>query len=124
MKILTFPEPLRSACNIQFQFTSLEEFLLSQLECPVCMEYIRPPIMLCENGHNICNICKQKVPHCPTCRQQSLNTRNVALEKLAREVKYPCTCRNYGCREIYSFYLTVEHQRNVSTFHSHVQLIS
>ena len=91
---------LRGASDVQSQFTRVEEILLSQLECPVCMEYMRPPIMLCENGHNICNICKQEVPHCPTCRQQFSNTRNVALEKVAIEVNYPSTYRNYGCWEI------------------------
>jgi E3 ubiquitin-protein ligase SIAH1 len=35
--------------------------------------------------------------HCPTCRQQFLNTRNLALEDLARQVMYPCKYRSYGC---------------------------
>ena len=74
------------------------------------MEYMRPPIILCANGHNICNVCKPKVPHCPTCRQQFLDTRNVALEELAAEVKYPCAHRKYGCWEIYSFDLIGGHQ--------------
>jgi len=100
------------ALNTQSQFTKLEQILLSELECPVCMEYMRPPIMLCANGHNICNTCKQKVPHCPTCRQQFLNTRNIALQKVATELKYPCMYRNYGCKEIYKFDLIREHQEN------------
>jgi hypothetical protein len=62
---------------------------------------------VCANGHNIC---KQKVPHCPTCEHQFLNTRNVVLEKVAAKLKYPCTYRNYGCREIYSFDLIGGHQ--------------
>jgi E3 ubiquitin-protein ligase SIAH1 len=102
---------MRCASNMQSRFTNLEQILLSQLECPVCMEYMRPPIILCANGHNICNIWKQKVPHCPTCRQQFVNTRNVALEKVATELKYPCTYRSYGCREIYSFVLIGQHQQ-------------
>jgi len=100
----------RGASNMQSQFTSVEQILLSQLECPDCMEYMRPPIILCANGHNICNICKPEVRHCAICRQQFLNTRNVALEKVATEVKYPCTYRNYGCGEIYSFDLIGGHQ--------------
>jgi E3 ubiquitin-protein ligase SIAH1 len=74
------------------------------------MEYMRPPITLCANGHNICNICKPKVPHCPTCRQHFLDTRNVALEELTAEVKYPCAYRHYGCREIYKLDLIGGHQ--------------
>jgi E3 ubiquitin-protein ligase SIAH1 len=95
---------------MQSQFSSVEQSLYSQLECPVCMEYMRPPIVLCANGHNICDTCKQKVPHCPTCRQQFLNTRNVALEKVAAELKYPCMYRDYGCREMYKLDLIGGHK--------------
>jgi len=99
------------ASNIESQFTRVEQSLLNQLECPVCVEYMKPPIMLCGNGHNICNTCKRKVPHCPTCREQFLSTRNVALEALATEVKYPCTYRDYGCREMYKLDLIGGHQQ-------------
>jgi len=98
------------ALNMLSQFTNLEQILLSGLECPVCMEYMKPPITLCANGHNICNICKQNLPHCPTCRQQFLNTRNVTLEKVTTELKYPCMYRNYGCMEIYKLDLIGVHQ--------------
>jgi len=101
---------VRVASNMQSQFTSVEQKLLNQLECRVCTEYMRPPIILCANGHNICNTCKQKVSKCPTCEQQFLNTRNVALEELATELKYPCVYRNYGCREIYKHDLIGGHQ--------------
>ena len=37
----------------------------------------------------------------PTCREQFLNTRNLALEDLAREAMYPCKYRSYGCTEIF-----------------------
>jgi hypothetical protein len=122
-EVYTISVPLRCASNMQSQFTNLEQ-ILNQLECPVCMVYMRPPIILCEKDHNTCNICRPRVRHFPTCRQQFLNTRYVALEKVAAALKYPCTYRNYGGREIYSFDLLVDTKRNVSTFHSHVQLIS
>jgi len=99
------------ASNMLSRFTSMEQGLLKQMECPVCMEYMRPPITLCVNGHNICNTCKPKVLHCPTCRQQFLDTRNVALEQLAAEVLFPCAYRNYGCRETYKLDLIGEHQQ-------------
>jgi E3 ubiquitin-protein ligase SIAH1 len=94
----------------QSHFTRVEDSLLSELECPVCTDYLRPPITFCVNGHNICNICRPKVQHCPTCRQQLLNTRNVALERLAREANYPCKYRKYGCKEVCSLDLIGEHQ--------------
>jgi len=68
----------------------------------VCTDYMRPPIILCANGHNICNICKPKMHHCPSCRDQFLYTRNMALEDLARQVMYPCKYRSHGCTEIRS----------------------
>jgi len=99
------------ALHMQSQFTNLEQILLGELECPVCMEYMRPPITLCVNGHNTCIICKQRLPHCPTCRQQFLNISNVALEKVATELKYPCMYRKYGCMDIYKLDLIGEHQQ-------------
>jgi E3 ubiquitin-protein ligase SIAH1 len=95
---------------MQSESTDLKQSLLNELECPVCMEYMVPPITLCVNGHNICDICRPKVPLCPNCRQHFLSTRNVALEKLAREVKYPCTYQKYGCEEFFVHDAVREHQ--------------
>ena len=95
---------------MQSQSTDLEQSLLSVLECPVCMEYMRPPIRMCVNGHNICNICRPKLDVCPTCRKQFVSTRNVGLEKLAQEVKYPCTYRQFGCEEVFAHDKLVEHE--------------
>jgi len=95
---------------MQSQSTYLEQSLLSELECPVCMEYMRPPVRMCVNGHNICNICRPNLPHCPTCRKRFLSTRNVAVEKLAREVKYPCTYSQFGCKEVFAHDKLGEHQ--------------
>jgi E3 ubiquitin-protein ligase SIAH1 len=74
------------------------------------MEYMVPPIILCANGHNICNICRPKIPHCPTWRQPFLNATNVALEKLAREMKYSCTYQKFGCEEVFFHDTVREHQ--------------
>ena len=42
------------------------------LECPVCLEEMKPPkkIFQCSNGHVICELCKNnpEVRSCPTCR--------------------------------------------------------
>ena len=95
---------------MQSQSTDLEQGLMNHLECPVCMEYMRPPITLCVNGHNICNICKQRLSHCPTCRQQLLDTRNLVVEDLARQVKYPCKYRSYGCKEVLANDVITDHE--------------
>ena len=94
------------------QLADLEQSLFRQLECPVCAEYMVPPITFCVNGHNICNICRPRITVCPTCRQQLLGTRNLALETLASDVKYPCTYQKYGCGEIFAHDVIRQHQDN------------
>jgi hypothetical protein len=55
-------------------------------------------------------MCKPKLDVCPTCRDWFLGIKNEALEKLAKEVKYPCTYRQLGCKEVLALYMLVEHQ--------------
>jgi len=81
------------------------EVLLSDLECPVCLVYMVPPIKLCTNGHNISSKCRERVQRCPTRRARFSEIRNVALENIARRQKYPCVNRQRGCLEFFS----VEH---------------
>ena len=88
----------------------LRQGLLSELECPVCMEYMMPPITFCVNGHNICPSCKPKVTQCPTCRQPFVNIRNVALEKMASQIEYPCVYWRSGCGEKFTLDLKKKHE--------------
>jgi E3 ubiquitin-protein ligase SIAH1 len=74
------------------------------------MEDMVPPISMCANGHNICHICRKKMNQCPSCRQQFLETRNLALEELASHVKYPCKYQSYGCKEVFANDVIVSHQ--------------
>lgn len=84
--------------------------LLVELECPVCTEYMIPPITLCENGHNICSRCRPKMRDCPNCRRQLLSARNLALEKLVKKIKYPCCNRKTGCEESLPLEQIIQHQ--------------
>lgn len=86
------------------------EGLLHDLECPVCTEYMYPPIVLCSNGHNICKRCKDKVDVCPSCRGQLTNIRNVILENIARRQNFPCVNRERGCSAILPMDQILEHQ--------------
>ena len=67
----------------------LDEALLSDLECPECMEYMAPPIKLCTNGHNICSKCREEVDCCPTCSDRVSKINNLTPESIARRQK--CT---------------------------------
>jgi E3 ubiquitin-protein ligase SIAH1 len=88
----------------------LAKDVLEQLKCPVCKEYMLPPIMLCGNGHNICSSCKEKFPKCPTCRESLSNTQNKALENLALRVEFPCHNKPHGCTLTFPIALIREHQ--------------
>jgi hypothetical protein len=89
---------------------ALPEDLLKELECPVCMQYMVPPIKLCANGHNICSKCRGSIRCCPTCRAEFLVTRNVALENIIRKQEFPCANRQSGCLELLSIEHIAEHR--------------
>ena len=89
---------------------ALDEALLRELECPVCIEYMVPPIKLCMNGHNICSRCRGSVQRCPTCRAEFSEIRNLAMENIARIQKYPCENSQGGCLDRLSIDLIAEHQ--------------
>lgn len=86
----------------------VDEDMLRELECPVCNEYMVPPIHQCVAGHSICGNCKTKVLECPTCRDKIQDTRNFSLEKMTRLIKYHCKYRDFGC----SFISTSDKIRN------------
>lgn len=69
--------------------------LLSVMECPVCFEYVSPPILQCHEGHLICSGCRDRLDLCPKCRQPFADIRARALEQISELVLYPC--HNNGC---------------------------
>jgi len=71
----------------------LDRQLLEELECLFCTEYTSSPISMCENGHNICGGCKERITECPTCRGTFIKGRNIVLEKLAAATVYTCITR-------------------------------
>ncbi|KAJ8299643.1 hypothetical protein KUTeg_023703 [Tegillarca granosa] len=73
------------------------ENLANLFECPVCFDYALPPIMQCQSGHIVCQSCRQKLTMCPTCRGPLGNIRNLAMEKVASTVNFPCKYCNSGC---------------------------
>ncbi|XP_032833669.1 E3 ubiquitin-protein ligase SIAH1A-like [Petromyzon marinus] len=72
--------------------------LTALFECPVCFDYVLPPILQCQSGHLVCNSCRQKLSCCPTCRGPlSPSIRNLAMEKVASTVAFPCKYAPSGC---------------------------
>lgn len=62
-----------------------------QFECPICFEFFKLPIHLCNLGHSICNRCKERSRNCPQCRQPFVqNSRNISLEKMFEQVSKRC----------------------------------
>lgn len=65
--------------------------LTALFECPVCFDYVLPPILQCQAGHLVCNPCRQKLSCCPTCRGPlTPSIRNLAMEKVASTLPFPC----------------------------------
>lgn len=71
--------------------------LTALFECPVCFDYVLPPILQCQAGHLVCNQCRQKLSCCPTCRGPlSPSIRNLAMEKVASTLPFPCKVRAHA----------------------------
>ncbi|CAH1114295.1 unnamed protein product [Psylliodes chrysocephalus] len=92
----------------------LHDDLLEDLECPICCEYLIPPIRMCNTGHSICNQCREKISICPMCSSTFSTGRNVTLESVANKIKYPCEYRRYGCTEKMDLSERIPHQKKCS----------
>lgn len=73
--------------------------LASLFECPVCFDYVLPPIHQCDSGHLVCSNCQPKLATqiCPACRGPLSGVRNLAMDKVAETVLFPCKYANSGC---------------------------
>ncbi|XP_037368605.1 E3 ubiquitin-protein ligase SIAH1A-like [Talpa occidentalis] len=77
--------------------TATNNDLASLFECPVCFDYALPPILQCQSGHLVCHDCRPKLSRCPTCRGPLGSIRNLAMEKVANSVLFPCKYSPFGC---------------------------
>ncbi|XP_023714506.1 E3 ubiquitin-protein ligase sina [Cryptotermes secundus] len=68
------------------------EQLKDILECPVCYELLRPPVLQCVNGHSVCVKCRAylKGKPCPVCKGKMEASRNLVAEALCQRICYPC----------------------------------
>ncbi|XP_044264424.1 E3 ubiquitin-protein ligase sina-like [Tribolium madens] len=75
----------------------LYDELLVELECPICTNYMSPPIRQCATGHSVCDACRKKLPKCALCQGNFTECRNHSLEALAVKMRYPCINKVSGC---------------------------
>ena len=80
----------------------LHNRVMKELECPVCLELMVPPIRLCNNGHSLCCNCRVTLENCPICRGAFLQVRNLSLESLVPETLHPCKHAERGCMGLFS----------------------
>ncbi|KAL3283455.1 hypothetical protein HHI36_006599 [Cryptolaemus montrouzieri] len=79
--------------------TDSQKGVTEEFECPVCMEYMFPPIHQCTMGHTFCVTCFDKIRRCPTCRCPKGVSRAYALERIHARVTFPCKYKLEGCNE-------------------------
>ena len=92
----------------EMDITSRE--VLDELKCALCVEYMTPPIPICQNGHNICNTCREKVNQCPFCREQFLQSRCRLLENIIEKIQFRCQYNTEGCEFISTAHFINSHE--------------
>ncbi|CAG9861356.1 unnamed protein product [Phyllotreta striolata] len=67
-------------------------------ECPICKEYMHPPIYNCSTGHTICRYCRDKLSTCPYCQAVVGRSRNFVLEDILETLLLQCHNEHKGCK--------------------------
>jgi len=76
------------------------EALIRLFDCPVCHEWVSPPIAQCRKGHVVCGPCKSKgLKACPICKQRFSEVNNWMMEQVSAVISFPCKFHSHGCRE-------------------------
>lgn len=95
-----------STLSITQKRPRLSENFYSYLICPVCYEYLSPPVVRCPRDHNICYECIARIAHlssgmkCPECRSHiDQNSHNKAIEEQLKELIIACKWKKLGCKE-------------------------
>ena len=78
-----------------------EASYLENMECPVCLDVLRPPVRLCKNRHSTCHDCHHQIvrtsqtARCPLCREEFAPDSCPVKEQLYLAMKV--TCKFDGC---------------------------
>ncbi|XP_045446585.1 E3 ubiquitin-protein ligase sina-like [Melitaea cinxia] len=90
--------------------------LLRLLECPVCLEWMEPPMSQCRRGHLVCGRCRARLSACPVCRTAFSSVRNRAMEAVAEMLHYPC---RHGCGRETRLRRRAAHEASCAARHYH-----
>ena len=70
------------------------------MNCPVCFNFMCPPVYQCTQGHPICASCSPQIDTCPQCRvSMSIKIRCLLVEQLLEREMFDCQYRSSGCSE-------------------------
>uniref|UniRef100_A0A182QCF0 RING-type domain-containing protein n=1 Tax=Anopheles farauti TaxID=69004 RepID=A0A182QCF0_9DIPT len=64
------------------RFANCLQGIAGLLECPICLDIIRPPSWQCNHGHLICSGCRSRTTKCPICRDVLGRGRCIVADKL------------------------------------------
>lgn len=90
--------------------------LNNDLKCPVCLNKLTPPVVMCRSGHNTCSQCKSGLHQCSLCREPFLQATNRVLDNILNEFSKtkPCFYLAVGCPSLISF----SHHSQICSFRS------
>uniref|UniRef100_A0A0D9UW90 RING-type E3 ubiquitin transferase n=1 Tax=Leersia perrieri TaxID=77586 RepID=A0A0D9UW90_9ORYZ len=83
------------------------------LDCTVCYEPFKPPILQCSVGHFICSSCRNKLKKCPQCSRTSFE-RCFGMERVVESVLVPCSYAVYGCTKQITYFNKKSHEQACS----------
>lgn len=78
--------------------TSLERVL----ECPVCLDVVKPPVQQCSNGHVTCSACVQLMTprQCALCTQPFCVENSIFVKNLLEALPRVCQYSEMGCKAV------------------------
>lgn len=89
--------------------------ILDIARCPCCKEFYFGYVMQCDEGHQLCEDCRDKVNICPECRKpfgmNKIRSRAVETVLTQLEITVPCAHRSMGCEEQIPYANIHEHRR-------------
>lgn len=105
-KILARPQNLNPH-SLQ-KFTACLQSVAQLLECPVCLDVVRPPAWQCCHGHVLCGPCRGRSQRCPVCRVSfGARGRCLIADKLFTLLAetFPCESEWWALRAFTTLYI-------------------